>query len=122
MLNHARSLVQIVAVALVAVMVSPIEPVKATILHARATSITVRFHSGDLDTPHGVASLYRRIRAAAESVCGDPDDALAIDWLIWNQCVDQAVARAVTSVHNESLSAYRGQQIREKRPLLEAQK
>jgi UrcA family protein len=111
--------VQIVGLALVAaLMASPIEPVNAAILRARTTSVTVRFRSGDLDTPQGVAGLYRRIRAAAESVCGQFDDALLPEKLLWNQCVDQAIAGAVARVHSEGLSAYRGHQIRGRRRLL----
>jgi UrcA family protein len=118
MLSPDRS-VHILAVALVAVlMASPLEAVDAAILRARASSITVRFHSGDLDTPQRVAGLYRRIRTAAESVCGEPDAALLLDKLVWDQCVDQAIAGAVASVHSESLSAYRGHQIRVQKRLL----
>jgi UrcA family protein len=117
MINFDRKVMHIVAVALLAAL--SIEPVNAAILPARATSITVRYHSGDLDTLPGVAGLYRRIRAAAESVCGQPDDLL--ERLIWEQCVDQAVAGAVASVHSGSLSAYRGHQIHgRKGPSLEA--
>jgi UrcA family protein len=121
MLSFARNFAHIVAIVPVAVlMVTAIEPVEAATLHPRATSITVRFHSGDLDTPQGVAGLYRRIRTAAETVCGHPDDALSLYRLLWNQCVDQAVAGAVTSVHSESLSAYQGYQIRGRKRLLVA--
>jgi UrcA family protein len=122
MLSGHRNIHVVVTIALVAVlMVLPIGPVKAASLPARATSVTVRFHSGDLGTPQGVAGLYRRIRAAAEAVCGQPDDTLLLYRLIWNQCVDQAIAGAVASAHSESLSAYRGRQIRgRKRPVLEA--
>jgi len=103
--------VHIVPVAIVtAVILSPIEPVRATMLGLRATSATVRFHSGDLDTPQGVAGLYRRIRAAAQAVCGQPDDALLFDKVLWNECVDQAIVGAVASVHSDSVSAYRGHQ------------
>jgi UrcA family protein len=118
MLSSARNFVHIVAVVLIAaIMVSPIEPAKAAILRAQA-SVTVRFHSSDLDTPQGVAGLYRRIRAAAETVCGEPDDALLLDKLLWNQCVDQAVAGAVTRVHSDSLSAYQEYQVRGRKRLL----
>jgi UrcA family protein len=118
MINFDRKVIHIVAVALLAALT--IEPANATI-PARATSITVRFHSGDLDTLPGVAGLYRRIRAAAQSVCGQPDDAIMLDRLIWEQCVDQAIAEAVASVHSGSLSAYRGHQVHgRKGPLLEA--
>ena len=118
MLNSTRNFVHIAAVVPIAVlMVSPIEPVKAAILHAQA-SVTVRFHSGDLDTPQGVAGLYRRIRAAAQTVCGQPDDAILLDKLLWNQCVEQAVAGAVTRVHSDSLSAYQEYQVRGRKRLL----
>jgi len=114
--------VRVVAVALVPLlMASLIDPVNATILPPQATSVTVRYRSGDLDTPQGVAGVYRRIRWAAEAVCGQPDDVLMLEKLIWSQCVEQAITRAVASVHSESLSAYRGHQIRgHKRFLLEA--
>ena len=118
MLNSTRNFVHIIAVVPIAIlMVSPIEPVKAAILRAEA-SVTVRFHSGDLDTPQGVAGLYRRIRAAAQTVCGQPDPAILMEKLLWNQCVDQAVAGAVTRVHNDSLSAYQGYQVRGRKRLL----
>jgi UrcA family protein len=121
MLSFARHFAHIVAVVPVAVlMVTAIEPVEAATLHPRATSVTVRFHSGDLDTPKGVAGLYRRIREAAETVCGQPDDTLMLYRLLWNQCVDQAIAGAVTSVHSESLSAYQGYQIHGRKRLLVA--
>jgi len=67
--------------------------------------------------------LYRRIRSAAQTVCGQPDDALLLSKVIWDQCVDQAIAGAVARVHSESLSAYRGLQFRgRKRLLVEAPK
>jgi UrcA family protein len=112
MLKLGRNVHIVAAALLAALMVRPIAPVEAAILHSRATSVTVRFHSGDLDTPQGVAGLYRRIRAAAEAVCGQPDDALLLYKLVWDQCVDQAIAAAIASVHSESLSAYRGHRIR----------
>jgi UrcA family protein len=118
MLNSTRNSVHIIAVVPIAIlMVSPIEPVKAAILRAQA-SVTVQFHSGDLDTPQGVAGLYRRIRAAAQIVCGQPDDAILMDKVLWTQCVDQAVAGAVTRVHSDRLSAYQGYQVRGRKRLL----
>ena len=103
--------VRVVAVALVPLlMASLIDPVNATILPPQATSVTVRYRSGDLDTPQGVAGVYRRIRWAAEAVCGQPDDVLMLEKLIWSQCVELAITRAVASVHSDSVSAYRGHQ------------
>lgn len=106
MIRFDREVIHIVAFVLLAAL--SIEPVNAAILPAEARSITVRFHSGDLDTLPGVAGLYRRIRAAARSACGQPDDAFLLDRLIWDQCVDRAIAEAVGRVHSGSLSAYWG--------------
>jgi UrcA family protein len=119
MLSSDRNVHIIVAVSLVAaLMVCPVEPVKAAIPDARVRSVTVRYHSEDLDTAQGVADLYRRIRTAAQTVCGQPDDALLLYKLIWDQCVDQAIAGAVANVHSESLSAYRGLQVHGRKRLL----
>jgi UrcA family protein len=121
MLDLDRNVVQIVGVALIAALISPVGAARAAIRPARATSLTLQFHSEDLDTPRGVARLYRRIRGAAEFVCGQFDDALFLEKQLWSQCVDQAIAGAVAGVHSQSLTAYRGHQVRGRRqPLLEA--
>jgi UrcA family protein len=115
-----RDTVHVVALALIAVLtVSPIETLKAAALHAGTTSVTVRFHSGDLTTPRGVAGLYRRIRVAAEAVCGQPDHALVPEKLLWEQCVDQAMAVAVAKVRSETLSDYRMHQLHGRERMLQ---
>ena len=116
MLNGARTHAYVLAVALVSGLM--VAPIQAAILYPLASSVTVRFHSGDPDTPQGVAGLYRRIREAARAVCGQPDNAILLDKLVWDRCVDQAVAAAVSNVHSESLSAYQGNQIRARKRLL----
>ena len=63
-------------------------------------------------TPHGVAILYRRIRSAASSVCGAHDNALMEEKVGWDECVGNAVGRAVAAVHSEALSAYHGRRFR----------
>jgi len=118
MLSLDRNVVQIVAVALIAALISPVEAARAAIRPARTTSLTVHFHSEDLDTPRGVALLYRRIRGAAEFVCGQFDGALLPEKLLWNQCVDRAIAGAVASVHSQRLTAYRGHRARGRKQLL----
>jgi UrcA family protein len=121
MFGYDRSFLVVTVALVTALVLSPIGPVRAATLVPQASSVTVRFHSGDLDTPRGVAGLYRRIRTAAKAVCGQPDDALLLDNLLWNDCVDQAIAGAVANVHSNSLSAYRRHQIRgRKLPLQEA--
>jgi UrcA family protein len=93
-----------------ALIISFIQPADAAALHPQANSTIIRFRSSDLDTPQDVARLYRRIRLAAQSVCGQPDDAFVLERLMWEQCVDQAIATAVAKVNSGSLSAYRDRQ------------
>jgi UrcA family protein len=122
MLKSDRTVFRVVAVASFALlMVSPIECVQAATNDDKAPSVTLQYHSTDLNTPQGVTSLYRRIRAAASSVCGPFDRALVEEKQRWNQCVDQTVARAVASVNSESLSAYHWHQIHGRnRPWIES--
>ena len=111
MLKSDRTVFRVASVALLAVsMLSPIECVQAASKYDEAPSVTLQYRSTDLNTPRGVTRLYRRIRAAASSVCGPFDRALEKQQ--WNQCVDEAVARAVVSVNSESLSAYHWRLIR----------
>lgn len=71
-----------------------------------ARSVTLQYLSRDLDSPQGASSLYRRIRAAATSVCS-PFESRALERkALWDQCFNNAVASAVAAVHNEALSAY----------------
>lgn len=122
MLNSDSTVAHIVTVALfAALMVWPSEFVRAAAHDAEAPSIAVQYHSTDLNTPRGVAVLYRRIRAAASSVCGSYDRVLLEEKLAWDRCVDEALARAVASVHSERLSAYQRRRIRpSKRPSIES--
>jgi len=75
-------------------------------------SVTLQYRSTDLDSPQGVAGLYRRIRGAATSVCRPFDSSLLEGKVLWNDCYSHAVAHAVESIHNETLTAYHWQQIR----------
>jgi UrcA family protein len=69
--------------------------------------ITVRFAELNLDTPAGAAVLYRRIRHAAERVCGERQQpGTGIVSTFWRSCVAQSVARAVASVDRPALTAY----------------
>ncbi len=69
--------------------------------------ITVHFGELNLGQPAGAATLYRRIRVAAERVCGEPQ--LAGSRMIqpeWRQCVARAVTRAVVTLDRPTLTAY----------------
>jgi UrcA family protein len=102
-------------------MVSPIEWVQAEAQDDAAPSVTLQFHSTDLNTPQGISVLYRRIRAAASTVCDRLDGASLEEKARWHKCFDKAVAEAVAHVNNESLSAYHWHQTRgRKRPWIES--
>ena len=113
MFNSDRAVAHIVPVALFTVlMLSPVEFARAAAPDAEAPSVTLQYRSTDLDTPHGVSILYRRIRSAASSVCGVYDRALLEEKARWDECVGQAVGRAVAAVHSETLTAYHGRRFR----------
>jgi UrcA family protein len=69
--------------------------------------ITVHFDDLNLEQPRGLAALYRRVRLAAEQVCGEPQrPGEAIISADWRACVAQAVERAVVAVDRPALTAY----------------
>jgi UrcA family protein len=68
---------------------------------------TIHFDDLNLDRPAGAAVLYRRIRDAAERVCGDPQrTGSRILSASWGSCVAQAVDRAVVALDRPALTAY----------------
>ena len=69
--------------------------------------ITVHFGDLNIDRSTGVAILYRRIRHAAEHVCGEPHwpDSHMVS-ASWRKCVAQAVDRAVVAVDRPALTDY----------------
>jgi UrcA family protein len=93
-------------------MLSPVEIVRGAAPDPEVPSVTLQYRSTDLDTQHGVAVLYRRIRSAASSVCGVYDRVLLEEKVRWDECVGQAVERAVAAVHSDSLTAYHGRRFR----------
>jgi UrcA family protein len=79
---------------------------------AGALSVTLQYRNTDLDSSQGVAALYRRIRGAATSVCRPFESSLLEGKAVWSECYSHAVANAVQSIHNETLTDYHWQQIR----------
>ena len=70
-------------------------------------SVVVRYGDLDLNSQAGVASLHKRIRNAAESVCGELDNRAS--WACvtrTTQCVSEAVANGVAAVANPNLSNF----------------
>ncbi len=75
-------------------------------------SVTVQYRITDLDTSQGIATLYRRIRTAAATVCRPLESSLLERTLLHDECFSHAVANAVRAVHNARLNAYHMQRIR----------
>jgi UrcA family protein len=114
MLTSYRSIVRSVAMVLFAGLSSLLltELSFAAVYDEPAPSVTVRFHDLNLNSPEGIASLYGRIRGAAEQVCRSLESRDLMRKSQWQDCFSHAVADAVEAVHNEPLSAYHWQRIR----------
>ena len=69
-------------------------------------SIVVRFGDLNLDSPNGVASLHRRIRTAAKSVCGRLETTTIGLRTGYRMCVAGTIDDAVTKVNHEGLTNY----------------
>lgn len=75
--------------------------------------VTVQYHDLNLNNAQGVTVLYQRIRGAASEVCRSFEDREPLKLqLLRKDCVANAVANAVRTVHNDALSAYHWQQVR----------
>ena len=66
---------------------------------------TVRYADLDLGTQAGVATLYNRIRLAAEEVCGGVGSPELARAAVAKACVDRAIAGAVHGVNNARLAS-----------------
>ena len=69
--------------------------------------ITVHFGDLNIDRTAGAVVLYRRIRHAAERVCGEPQlPGSRVVSVAWRRCVADSIDRAVVSVDRPALTAY----------------
>jgi UrcA family protein len=69
-----------------------------------APTRTVRYADLNLDTPAGISVLYKRIRYAAEEVCGDAKWRGLAEAAAAKACVDHAVYVSVHSLNNVKLT------------------
>lgn len=68
---------------------------------------TVRYADLNLNTPAGAAVLYKRIRNAAEQVCGDANARQLTEIMAAKACVARAVDAGVHAVNNVNVAALR---------------
>ena len=74
---------------------------------ANVEQITVHFGDLNIDQTTGAVILYRRIRHAAERVCGERElPGSRVVSLDWRRCVADSIDRAVISVDRPALTAY----------------
>lgn len=69
-------------------------------------SVVVRYGDLNLDSNAGVAKLHKRIRVAAESVCGNLNSRVMGLRDAYEACVHEAVTNSVAAVGNSNLSNF----------------
>jgi len=94
-------------------MIKALLPVAALVLSGVAAagssdthSVVVRFGDLNLHSQAGVASLHKRIRNAAESVCSELNNRVLVLRDVYHQCVTEAVSNGVAQVANPNLSNF----------------
>ena len=74
---------------------------------ARDTNtVVVKYGDLNLDSQVGIASLHKRIRNAAESVCSPLETRILGLRQAYESCVDDAVSSGVAAVGNANLTAF----------------
>jgi UrcA family protein len=66
-------------------------------------ALTVHYSDLNMNTDAGVATLYNRIRHAAQQVCGDVDPRRLDEAAAAQACVDHTIASSVAAVGNVQL-------------------
>ena len=69
-------------------------------------TVTVKYGDLNLNSRAGIASLHKRIRNAAESVCSRLETRILGLREAYEQCVEQAVADGVAAVGNANLTHF----------------
>jgi UrcA family protein len=88
-------------------------PVAALAISGLATAntrdlntVTVKYGDLNLNSQAGIASLHKRIRNAAESVCSPLETRILGLREAYDQCLDQAIADGVAAVDNANLTQF----------------
>jgi len=80
----------------------------ATTVDDEARQIVVRYSDLDLSRPEDARRLYGRIQSAAREVCENFRSADLQRRQIYRQCMDKAIAGAVTRVQSAQVTAIAG--------------
>jgi UrcA family protein len=100
--THPRGLI---AAAIVTALISSFSAVCNAADAADVPKTIVKYADLDVSTSQGAATLYSRIRFAAETVCLPVDQRNLAAMFRRKQCVQQAIAGAVAKVNQPALSA-----------------
>jgi UrcA family protein len=76
---------------------------KNNLVEGRST--IVKFSDLNLQDPAGAEELYRRIQRAAQKVCWDTQDYHVLKDIARRDCIERAVAKAVSDVNKPHLNA-----------------
>ncbi len=79
---------------------------------------TVKYADLNLSSPQGAASLYSRIRAAADTVCRAQDGHDLTSMTLFDRCVHKAIADAVTKVDRPALYAVYNAKSKASKPII----
>jgi UrcA family protein len=74
-------------------------------VHADEAARTVRYSDLNLNTQAGAAVLYKRIRNAAQEVCGDVGSRRLAEAAAAKACVNRAIFTGVRSVNAPALTS-----------------
>jgi UrcA family protein len=109
----------LIATAILGALISAFAGVSAA-ADSGARSMTVKYGDLDLSNPQGAATLYRRIVQAARAVC-DSSDSSPWPRTAEHDCVNKAIADAVTKVGHPQLIAVYNAKNRQPLPVSVAQ-
>lgn len=99
--SHLRGLI---AAAVLATLATGFAGLSVAADDSEVRSETVHYADLNLSSPQGAAMLYRRIRWAAQHVCEWDDDSFGVG-TDTRDCVNKAIADAVTRVGRPELTA-----------------
>jgi UrcA family protein len=72
----------------------------------QANGVVVQYGDLNLSSQAGIASLHKRIRNAAESVCGSLETRILGLRDAYDTCIDEAVTHSVAAVGNANLTRF----------------
>ena len=73
--------------------------------YIETSSTVVKYGDLNLQNPAGAEELFRRIQRAANKVCWDATDLRVLNDIALRDCVERAVAKAVSEVNDRHLTA-----------------